>query len=374
MKNITIKDVAREANVSVTLVSRVMNAPLDKNGEPQCSVNRNTAAKILAVVKRMGYRPNAAAANLRKRTKKRIGVILPDISHPFFAEMAREFETIARNEGYTVLLGSSMDKAENIENLAMTFMVDNADGIILIPGPDCESVVEKIVSQRIPLVLAVRDVLNVSDVGRVLPDNKKATEMALGHLLASGSGKIDMISPALRVSTVIERERMFSEYLKTLGIPYRIIHCNGDNLDESIGFILEEVERHGTDAIYCPNESIPLSIIKVCREKGIRILESTALLGYDGGDHFDIVTPTISQISFSRREVAEEAFNIIQEMVNNGASGIQTVYVKPRLIEGASTACKSADNQEAAPDSPLDHIEKAIREMQLARGYIKKEA
>ena len=369
MKNITIRDVAREANVSVTLVSRVMNAPLDQDGQPLCSVNRNTAARIIATVRRMGYRPNAAAANLRKKTKKRIGVILPDISHPYFAAMAREFETIARKEGYTVLFGSSMDNAEIIENLAMTFIFDNADGIIMIPGLDCEMVVEKIVNQRIPLVLAVRNLPGVENVGRVLPNNEKATDMALDHLLSAGFRKIDMVSPTLRVSTVIDREKQFSERCESLGIVHRILHCDRNNLDENIAFIIEDIERHNTHAIYCPNESIPLSIVKVCREKGIRIPDDIALFGYDGGEYFDITTPTITQIAIPKETVAREAFNILQEMVGKGIDHIQTVHVEPELITGASTIVRkdgSRDSKKTASD-PLGHIEKAISEMQLAR-------
>lgn len=369
MKNITIKDVAREANVSVTLVSRVMNAPLDRDGRPLCSVNRDTAARILATVRRMGYRPNAAAANLRKKTKKRIGVILPDISHPYFAAMAREFEQLARSKGYTVLFGSSMDKAEIIENLAMTFMFDNADGIILIPGIDCQSVVEKIVSQRIPLVLTVRNLPGVENAGRVLPDNVKAADMALNHLLSSGYRKIDMVSPTLRVSTVIDRERHFSDQMEKLGIPYRILHCDCDNMEESIGFIVEDIERHGSSAVYCPNESIPLQIVKVCRERGIRIPDDIALFGYDGGDYFDIITPTITQIAFPKKKVAQEAFNILQKMVDKGLDGIRTVYVEPELIAGASTAARTdgCGSGDGTAGTAFDHIGKAISEMQKAR-------
>lgn len=369
MKNITIKDVAREANVSATLVSRVMNAPLDQDGQPLCSVNRNTAARIIATVRRMGYRPNAAAASLRKKTKKRIGVILPDISHPYFAAMAREFETIARKEGYTVLFGSSTDSAEVIENLAMTFMFDNTDGIILIPGQDCEKVAEKIVNQRIPLVLAVRDIPEVENIGRVLPDNLKATVMALDHLLSSGFRKIDMVSPVLRVSTVMEREKQFSMLCESRGIVHRILHCESNRLDESITYIIEDIERHGTNAIYCPNESIPLSIVKICRKKGISIPDDIALFGYDGGTYFDITAPTITQITFPKQKVAREAFGILQEMVDKGIDGIRTVYIEPELITGASTTVRKDEKRDGKQTvlSPIDYIEKAISEMKMAR-------
>ena len=106
MGKITIRDVAREAGVSISLVSLVMNAKRDAEGNLDCNVNKDTARRIAEVAKRLGYRPNKAAASLRSGRFYTIGMVTSDIANQFFADIARYIENIAHNYNYTVLFGS----------------------------------------------------------------------------------------------------------------------------------------------------------------------------------------------------------------------------------------------------------------------------
>lgn len=112
MKRITIRDVAREAKVSVTLVSFVMNAKRDKDGNLDCPVNAETAKRVLQVAQRLGYRRNFAAASLRSGRSNSIAVIPNDISNKFFAGISRCIEDKAKSFGYTVFL-QVQTKAQN---------------------------------------------------------------------------------------------------------------------------------------------------------------------------------------------------------------------------------------------------------------------
>ena len=111
MKRITIRDVAREAKVSVTLVSFVMNAKRDKDGNLDCPVNAETAKRVLRVAQKLGYRRNFAAASLRSGRSNSIAVIPNDISNKFFAGISRCIEDKAKSYGYTVLFASSDESA-----------------------------------------------------------------------------------------------------------------------------------------------------------------------------------------------------------------------------------------------------------------------
>ena len=108
MKRITIRDVAREAKVSVTLVSFVMNAKRDKDGNLDCPVNAETAKRVLQVAQKLGYRRNFAAASLRSGRSNSIAVIPNDISNKFFAGISRCIEDKAKSYGYTVLFAARM--------------------------------------------------------------------------------------------------------------------------------------------------------------------------------------------------------------------------------------------------------------------------
>ena len=369
MKPITIKDVAREAGVSTTLVSRVLNAPLDEQGKPLCAVNRQTAARIMEVVSRLGYRPNTAAASLRKKRGNRIGVILPDISHPFFASMARQFEKMAVQNGYTVLFGSSGDEARRIESLAMTFLQDNADGIILIPGLECREVVESIVHQRIPLTLVVRDIPGLEKVDKVLTDNVAGNSLALDHLSGQGFRKIEMLSSTLRISNNVQREQLFTDYMAKAGLDPRVVHCDHTHPMESMQFILEDALRRGVDALYCPNSSLPILCSRACRQAGVSMPERIAVMGYDGGEFYSVLSPSITQISYSMQEVAAEAFRVLTARIGDYSAEPMQVKVAPRLIVGDSTR-KTPAAQSEAP-APLEQLQEAVRLLNGLESYLK---
>lgn len=334
---ITIKDVAKAAGVSTTLVSRVMNAAPDADGNLNCAVNKSTAERILRTVKALGYRPNTAAASLRKKRNNRIGVILPDIGHNYFSRMARLFETVARNNGFTVLFGSSDDDPELIGNLVATFCQDNVDGIILVPSSGCRSVVEGAVRQRVPIVLTSRDIPGMEDVGKVILDNVSATQLALSHLVEQGYRKIEMLSITARNANLDERERLYMEYMESRSLPGRILHCQDKSIRESVHFIVEDACRRGVDALYCPNAFLPVECMNACKDMGIRIPEDLAVMGYDGDDLFDIATPKITQISFSEELVATESFRILRESLDNRSSKPARIVASPVLITGGST-------------------------------------
>lgn len=363
MQKITIKDVAREAGVSTTLVSRVLNAPLNEQGQPVCAVNKQTAARIMEMVDRLGYRPNTAAASLRRKRADRIGVILPDISHPFFASMAREFEKIAVRNGYTVLFGSSGDDAGRIESLAMTFLQDNADGIILIPGIDCKEVVEAIIRRRIPLTLVIRDIPGLEQADRVLTDNAAGTKLALDHLVGQGFRKIEMLSSTLRISNNLDRERQFTLYMEQAGREPRIVHCDHKHPEESMRYILEDAARRGVDAFYTPNASLPVLCFQACRDMNLAMPERPAVMGYDIGPVYSLLSPSITHISYSMEQVAAEAFRVSVLRMKDFSTEHSKVLIPPRLIVGDSTR-RHLSVTASAPAAPLEQLREAMRLMQ----------
>ena len=185
MGKITIRDVAREAGVSISLVSLVMNAKRDAEGNLDCNVNKDTARRIAEVAKRLGYRPNKAAASLRSGRFYTIGMVTSDIANQFFADIARYIENIAHNYNYTVLFGSSDENAEKLDNIVDTFIGNGVEGLIVAPCSGSEEVLRKALDAGIPTVLLDRDIAGL-DVGRVMLDNERAGRMGVEHLYENG--------------------------------------------------------------------------------------------------------------------------------------------------------------------------------------------
>ena len=366
MKKVTIKDVAREAGVSTTLVSRVLNAPLKENGLPDCSVRDVTARRILNTVRYLGYHPNKAAVSLRKTLRKRIGVILPDISNPYFADIAKFFGDIAHKNDYIVLFGSSDGNPDKLWELAEAFLLDGVDGMIVIPGYGCGEVVKKIVAEGVPVVIAIRDYPEIENMGRIMTDDALATRMALDHLVSNGFRKIEMVSQTLAYSNILNRESMFSEYLEGLGQKPIIHHTDINNKEDSIRYILEDAVRRGTDALYCPNAPLALLCGQECRRQGINIPGDIALMGYDGGSIFSHTWPSVTQIEFNREAVAEEAFSIFLAMREHPGIIPETRYLAPRLIPSDSTARTAARASLPISDADTRRAKGAIEDITRA--------
>lgn len=393
MKKVTILDVAREAMVSPTLVSRVMNAPKNPDGSPQCVVNPKTAERIFEAVKKLGYHPNKAAVSLRRGIKKRIGIIIPDIANQFFADMARNFESIASQSGYVVLFGSSNEQADKLEQVAATFIEDGVDGIIITPCVGCEEYVAKIVANGVPVVLAIRDVASITGVSRVLPDDTTSVRLAIDHLFEQGFKKIEMISNTLRHSTVKNREAQFKEYMNkcaesgaVMGAsPARIQHYDPESDIEELEIILEGLRNRGADAIFCPSARVPLRCLEAARNIGIRIPEDMALLGYDGGSTYSITSPNISQIEYSHIEIAEKAFTLLMERIKLGNKCPErTISLMPRLVQCESTSqptdhkdenyCRKNDCQEqSSSDNKGSDLAATIHEIKVLISNLEKQ-
>lgn len=342
MKHATIKDVAEAARCSTTLVSRVMNAPRKEDGTPDCVVNPKTAERIFEAVKALGYRPNKAAVSLRKKLKKRIGVVLPDLSNQFFAGIAKHFEAIAHKNGYVVLFGSSNERADQLRDTAEAFIEDGVDGIVMIPGVNCGEAVRKIADSGTPVILTARDIPEIKNVGKMLLDSESATETILRHLTENGYRHIEMLSKDIRIPIVEERERLYVEYMQKHGLPHRIYHVSES--DSDLAIILEQAHRNGTDALYCISARLPIRCLTVGKAMGIRFPQDIALTGYDGGFMYDALSPTITQIEYSREEIAEDAFDMLMEMIASQGEIPEHRYLKGRFMEGESTSGRKKDN------------------------------
>ena len=329
MAKITIKDIAREAGVSVGLVSMTLNG---KSG-----VSPKTADTIMKVIKKLNYTPNKAASALRGGYKKTIGVITPDLANHYFSDISRHIENIAYDNGYTVLFGSSDDRIDKIGRLVETFHSDGVKGILLSPCDGCEEELRKAMSMGIKVVLMNRDLPTLENVGRILLDNDKAIQMGLQHLLDNGYRHLEMISNDIRLSTLNMRERSYLKIMKDMGFGDIAKVSYVDEKDAAaLDKCVSDAVKRGADAFFIPRGYLALHVSNAIKRLGLRIPEDLAIIGFDGGETYRIATPTLTQLSQNTRETAEDAFNMLIDMMKNGSPG-KDIYLEPKLEEGEST-------------------------------------
>lgn len=330
MKKITIKDIAKEAGVSIGLASMVLNG---KSG-----VSTKNIEKVRAVMKRLNYQPNKAASVLRSGTRKTIGVITPDLANHYFSEVSRHIENIAYENGYTVLFGSSDERRDKISSLIDTFHSDGIQGILITPTQDAKPEIDKAISLGMKVVMMNRLIDGTEEAGCVTLDSEKATYMALDHLTSNGYRKIEMVTNDNTLSNLVVRIKAYRNYMSEHGLEATVSIVHEDNQQEMMK-LLHEAKERGTDAFLIPRGYLALYLCKAMHDNNYRIPDDFAVLGFDGGLNYRIMSPTISQIIQSPQETAEESYRMLIEMMQNNIPGSR-ILLQPSLEIGESTKVK----------------------------------
>ncbi len=340
MKRITIRDVAREAKVSVTLVSFVMNAKRDKDGNLDCPVNAETAKRVLQVAQRLGYRRNFAAASLRSGRSNSIAVIPNDISNKFFAGISRCIEDKAKSYGYTVFFASSDEDAGRLDNVMDAVLAHNIDGVIVAPCTGGDAALRKATDAGVPVVLLDRDVAGLDGVGKVLLDDVEAGTMATELFIRHGYKKIEMISYSLGISSLEERESGYRKCMMDNDLyDYAKVHYTSyAKAAEDVPAIIKDAVSRGVEAIFLPTYSLSALVLMTMRDLGLKTPEDLAVIGFDVSDIYQLYSTSVTHIVQPLKELGEKSVDVLINMIHGKAA--ENVVLKPEMIEGGSTAPK----------------------------------
>ncbi|MBP5217428.1 MAG: LacI family DNA-binding transcriptional regulator [Bacteroidales bacterium] len=338
MKKVTIRDVAREAGVSVTLVSFVMNAKMGKDGRLDCPVNPDTAERVLQVAKRLGYRRNNAAASLRSGRSHSIAVIVSDLANPFFAEICRNIENIAYNQGFTVIFASSEEDPAKLSRLVDTMVGYNVEGLIVAPCLDAASALAKASSVGIPTVLMDRDAPG-EEFGRVLVDNADAGRMAAKYLIHQGFGKIEMISYKMGVTSLTDREAGYAKTMEDAGLKDEIrlhrIEYSADAAKKDVIEIFRDASKRGTEAFILPTKKLAMYGFNAMNVLGLNIQKDFSFVCFDESDIYDLNKPVIPHVIQPLAEIAEQSVTLLREMIEEGVPEKgKSVSLKAKLVLG----------------------------------------
>ena len=339
MKKITIKDVAREAGVSVTLVSFVMNAKVGEDGRLDCPVNPETAARVLDVAKRLGYRRNAAAASLRSGRSNTIAVITTDIANNFFAGISRYIEDKSAEYGYTVLFCSSDENAEKLAAVIDTVLAYNIDGLIVAPVPGGREALVKAIEARVPVVLLDRDVEDLEGVGKVLLNDVEAGEIATEHFISKGYRSIEMVSYDLDISSISERAEGYRKAMAAHGLEARVDTTSYGDPQRLMPNIIKDAIERGVEAFFIPTYSLTAMVIGAMNEMHLRTPRDLGLIAFDESDLYRLGPSTIAHIVQPLKELGEKSVEVLHAMIEN-EPGETTIILRPELVPGGSVADK----------------------------------
>lgn len=333
-KNVTIKDIAAEAGVSIALVSFVMNNRIEADGKHKYRVNENTRRRVLEVARRLNYQPNSAARTLRKGRSLVIGVILSDISNVFYGEIAKQLEELAFKHGYTVLFGSSDESPDKFDKIMRSFIDKGVEGFIVVPCEGSEKSLKYVMDIGIPLVVMDRRSPEIS-APKVVLDNEDAMRQAVSILVSQGIREIEMISYTMRVSSISGREKGFIKAMLEAGADnsdIRIHHLNFDNIhDETDAVIPGIVERKVKGLVFATN-TLAISAIKKLSLMGIQVQKDICLVGFDSSDAYDLFNPPIPHVCQPIDKICAESFRLLKQLMDKEIPQESQVITLPAKV------------------------------------------
>lgn len=330
--NITIYDVAREAGVSMATVSRVVN------GNP--NVKPSTRKKVNDAIERLGYRPNAVARGLASKKTTTVGVIIPDISRGFFAELARGIEDIATMYKYNIILSNSDQNKEKEMHLINTLLGKQVDGLIFMGGEITEVHVEEFKRSPVPVVLAATLDPN-NETASVNIDYRQGAHDAVTDLLNKGHKKVAIVSGPLEEP--INGEEKFVGYRSALeenGIEVKqdLIYVGDYTYDSGIEAIQKFMEADDKPtAIFVGNDEMALGVIHGAQDMGYHIPNDLEVVGFDNTKLATMVRPTLSTVVQPMYDIGAVSMRLLTKLMNNETVEEKTVVLPHRIQYRDST-------------------------------------
>ncbi len=324
--NITIYDVAREANVSMATVSRVVN------GNP--NVKPATRKKVNDVIERLGYRPNAVARGLASKKTTTVGVIIPDISSIFYAELARGIEDIATMYKYNIILSNSDANQEKESHLIQTMLGKQVDGVVFMSSNITDEHIEELKKSPVPVVLA-GTVEDTEQIPSVNIDYRQAVKDAVAFFKENGHERIAVVTgPSTDAITVKEILPGYREALETAGLSFNedcVVETDSsyDSGIEALNQLADLNER--PTAIYVCSDEAALGIIHAANDRGIQIPEELEVISSDNTRLSLMVRPRLSTIVQPLYDIGAVSMRLLTKLMNKEEVEESAVILPHRL-------------------------------------------
>ena len=331
-----IREIATRAKVSTATVSRTINhVP---------TVDPQLAKRVWKVVEELGYYPNSAARSLVSGRSRVFGLIVSEITNPFFPEIVQTFENLAVQHNYEILLTSTIYDTKRMELSVRRMIERRVDGVAILTFGMEDSLIEDLHYRKVPLVFV--------DVGPKLPrvsnisiNYKNGIRQAVQHLAALRHTRVAFVTGPLHLKSAVARREAFQESMQEIGLdPSGIIV--GDHTVEGGMRAFDELsqKRALPTAVICSNDMTAIGVMREAYQRGIEVPRSLSVVGFDDIRLAQFVTPPLTTIQMSQHELAKIAFHALMKDVGNPSSSANgTQYsMNTTLVIRSSTAMATA--------------------------------
>ncbi|HEV8537045.1 MAG TPA: LacI family DNA-binding transcriptional regulator [Candidatus Limnocylindria bacterium] len=332
---ITIIDVARAASVHPSTVSRVLN------DRAELSLLPETRRRVIATARRLGYRPSALARSLRLRRTFTLGMLVPDITNPFFPSIIKGVEDTAQSRGYNLVLCNTEDSSEREATYLRVLRERQVDGLLIASSFTADATIAELRAERFPFVLVNRASRGGDDLA-VLPDNRAGATSAIEHLLELGHRRIALVAGPQTTTTGQERLAGAKAALRA-----RRVRLDEDLIVVAEGFTEEIGYRAARrllgageppTAVFCANDLIALGVLRAAREVRIDVPSDLSIVGFNDIPNAGLFDPPLTTVHVPQEEMGVRAATVLIAQLEGESVGARRLQLEVELVVRGSTA------------------------------------
>ncbi len=326
----TIGDVARRAGVSTTTVSRHLAGQRVRE-----------AAAVQASIEALEFRASHTARSLKSGVTRTIGLVVPDVSNPFFAAVAKGVESVSRHLELNVFL-SNTDESVQLERGVLQGLIGRVDGVILVPAREQSNNTAELRREGVPIVLVDRRLRDAGDLDSVLVDSRGGAFRAVEHLLSFGHQRIGLVSGPLDTTPGQERYNGFVEALESAGVVLdpALIQTGDFRVDSGYQATLRLLGLPSTvTAIFSANNLMTVGVLQALHHMGVRVPDEVSVIGFDDLELAELLSPPLSVIARPAVEQGVLAMRLLRNRIaDNGPERAQHVVLDTQLKARGSCA------------------------------------
>ncbi|WP_338868440.1 LacI family DNA-binding transcriptional regulator [Spirosoma sp. SC4-14] len=339
-KKTSLKDIAQKAGVSTALVSYVLNGK-----EKESRVGQEIAIKIRQIAAELNYQPNHLAKSLRSGKTHTIGLIIADISNPFFANIARVVEDEAKRNGYTVIIGSSDENADKSRDLLNVLINRQVDGFIIVSAENSESQIQYLNDKNIPFVLLDRYFPEIQ-TDFVSTDHYKASYEAGLHLVKNGYQRVGMIAYESKMYHMQERIRGYQDALRDALPGFQkswLKRVRMNNIEKGVKAAIDEMlaGSQPVDSILFATYSLALGGLKYVNELGVKVPTDLAIVSFGQAEVFELYYCPVTYLRQPIVLLGQTAVELLVKKLKNNLNEPAQILMKAELVERASSKAKT---------------------------------
>lgn len=340
-QEVSIEDIARAAGVSHSTVSRALR--------DSSLISAEVRERIQEMAREMGYTPNAIARSLQTKQSSTIGLVVTSIADPFWGDVMKGVEEVAREAGFSVFLSASHNDPDQEIAIIESFHRRRVDGILIAASRMIGTNNKHLDSFRVPTVLIngqaeSKSELEAMVLNWVSVDDCKGAQMAVEHLLELGHRSIGYIGTSNRPRSNQQRRLGYQRVLEAATVPYRdewVVISSGNEAshEEDVAAgqsSLPLLLAAGVTAIFCYNDMIATGVLLACRTLDIAVPEELSVIGFDNIKMASYVTPPLTTIHQPKIEMGRIATQVMLDLLHH--LPVQNYVLPPSLILRASTA------------------------------------